>query len=772
MRTIPVNMKRFLLPLLLWCVSFSAHAFEPFEIEDIRVEGLQRISVGTVFNYLPVKLGERIDERTSSTAIRALYKTGFFKDVVLEREGNTLIVFVAERPAIASVTLEGNDDIPEDQLKENLKQIGLSEGKVLDRSLLDKVKVELKRQYLSLGKYNVTVKTKITPLERNRVAILIDIYEGKVAKIKQLNIVGNNAFPEETLLNEFNSGTEPMFSLFSDRDQYSKQKLQGDIETLRSYYMDRGYINFQVESTQVTITPDKSSVYITINVSEGEQYTVSDIKLAGNLRVPEEELRKLVKFEVGEYFSRRKVTASSNNISERLGDFGFAFSNVNPIPDIDKEKREVQITFFVDPGKRAYVRRVNIDGHAYTQDEVLRRELRQMESGWISTRQVKRTRTRLNRLGFFKEVNVETPSVPGSPDQVDVDYSVVENDTFGTLNFGIGYGEAQGLLLTAGINQNNFLGTGNRFGLNVSASSAAKDINFTFTDPYYTLDGVSRTFRLFYREVDAGELDISDYLTDSYGAGITFGVPISEDDTIRYGFDYEHTRIYTSDSSSTEIIQFCQENSSEDNCQFDAYKPRIGWTHDTRNRAVFPTSGSRIDITGVVAAPIGTDAINFYKTQYKQKQFFELSEKYTFLAKLDLAHGDSYGDTTFLPPFERYYAGGMRTVRGYKVSSLGPKDSDGDPIGGNTRVVGNLELIWKPPFAEKADSTRLSLFIDAGNVYGELEDVDFGELRYSTGIALNWLTPVGPLNFSLAKAINPKDDDETETFQFTMGTAF
>lgn len=772
MRSFITTIKWLTAILLLSLWSLAVHAFEPFKIEDIRVEGLQRISIGTVFNYLPIKIGDVIDDAISAQAIQALYKTGFFKDVVLEREDNILIVFVAERPAIASISFEGNDAIPEDQLRANLKQIGLSEGRVLDRALLDKVESELKRQYLSLGKYNVAIKTEVTPLERNRAAVLIDIYEGKVAKIKQLNIVGNSAFSEETLLDEFQSSTAPMFSLFNDRDQYSKQKLQGDLETLRSYYMDRGYINFHIDSSQVTITPDKSAVYITINITEGEKYSVKEIKLAGNLRIPEEELRKLIKIAPGEHFSRRKVTESASNISERLGDFGFAFANVNPIPDIDKDKREVTITFFIDPGKRVYVRRVNVDGNAYTRDEVLRREFRQMEGAWVSTKQIKRSRARLNRLGYFDEVTVETPAVPGSPDQVDVDYSVVEKETFGTMNFGIGYGEAQGFLINAGIKQENFLGSGNRFGLNVSYSKAAKDISFNFTNPYYTLDGISRSFNFFYKEVDAAELDVSDYLTDSYGAGIGFGIPVSESNSYRLGFDYENTKIYTSDDSSNLIKDFCIDNADLDDCVFDAFKLSAGWVHDTLNRAIFPTTGGRIDITALAAAPVTSDSLSYYKLRYKQKHFFEVTEKLTFSVRGELAYGDNYGDTTVLPPWERYFAGGIRTVRGFKVNSLGPRDTNGDPVGGNTRLVGNLELFWVPPFAEKSNSSRLSLFFDAGNVYGELADVETSELRYSAGIALQWFTPVGPLTFSIAQALNDKPGDETESFQFTMGTAF
>ncbi len=752
-------------------IPLRVYAFEPFEVETIRVDGLQRISVGTVFNYLPVKVGDRFDDEVSSHAVRSLYKTGFFKDVVLEREGNALVVFVAERPAIASIEIEGNDDIPEDQLTANLKQLGLSEGRVLDRSLLDKVEQELKRQYLSLGKYNVNIRTEETPLERNRVAVRVEIYEGEAAVIQRLNIVGNTVFDEQTLLDEFESGTKPFFSLFDDSYKYSKQRLTGDLEALRSYYLDRGYINFNIDSTQVTITPDKEYVYITINITEGEQYTISEVKLAGELHFSEQEIRKQIEVSAGDIFSQRKVTQSANNISERLGDDGYAFANVNPVPDIDKENKKVALTFYVDPGKRAYVNRVNINGNIYTMDEVLRRELRQMEGGMISSAKIKRSRTRLDRLGYFQQVNVETPAVAGSPDMVDVNYDVVENDTFGSLNFGIGYGEAQGFTITAGVNQQNFFGTGNKFSTNVSHSAASTSVSASFTDPYYTMDGVSRGYHLFYSETDAGELQTTDYIMNRFGGGISFGVPLSEHDSVRTGIDYENIEIHTDSGSSENITGFCEQNAATDDCVFNVLKPSISWVHDTRNRAMFPTSGGQVSASLEVSSAVGEYPMDYYKLSLRQKHYFELTEKLTFSPRFQLGYGDSFGDTSELPPWERYFAGGMYTVRGYRINSLGPRDSYNDPIGGNLRLVGNIELFYVPPFAEKSKASRLSLFVDGGNVY-DGSDFDSEELRYSAGIGFQWFTPVGPLMFSFAKALNEKTGDETEEFQFTMGTGF
>lgn len=758
--------------LIFWLLlSAPLFASEPFTVEAIRVDGLQRIAVGTVFNYLPIKVGERIDDSITSDAIRALYKTGFFKDVAMEREDNTLIVFVAERPAIASIEIEGNEDIPKDQLTTNLEQLGLSEGKVLDRSLLDKVEQELKRQYLALGKYNVSVKSEQKPLERNRVAIRIEIYEGEIATIQRLNIVGNTVFDDATLYNEMQSGTAPAFSLFSDREKYSKQKLGGDLESLRSYYMDRGYINFDIDSTQVTITPDKQDVYLTINLNEGEQFTVREIKLAGVLQLPEAVLRDLITLLPGDIFSRRKVTESANRISERLGDDGFAFANVNPIPDIDKAQRQVGLTFFIDPGKRVSVRKIDIEGNVYTKDEVLRRELRQLESSIISTRNIKRSKTRLDRLGYFDQVNVETPAVAGTADLVDARYSVVEKDAFGSFNFGVGYGEAQGFLINTAINQENVFGTGNRINFSVNYGAASTSVNFNHINPYFTPDGVTRGYNLFYRTVDAGELETANYLTDTYGLGVSFGYPLNEDDSIRLALDYEHTKIYTDVDTSPEVRGFCIDNASVDECQFDNIKPSLSWTHDTRNRALFPTDGGQIIAAAEVAGSVGEYQMNYYKLRYKQTQFIGLSDKFTLAGRSELSYGDAYGETTKLPPFQRYFAGGIRTVRGYKINSLGPRDIDGDPLGGNIKVVGNLELLYVPPFAEKSDSSRLSLFFDAGNVYDGTR-VELDELRLSTGISLQWFTPVGPLVFSYAIPLNNQLGDDVEKFQFSLGTVF
>lgn len=766
---------RLMRPLLLCAVlgwSASTQAFDSFRVKALRVEGLERIAVGTVYNYLPVKVGDVMDEQLSSAAIHALFRTGFFRDVVLEREGDTLVVFVAERPAIASIELKGNSDIPTDQLTAQLDLIGFSEGRVFDRAMLDKVKQELERQYLALGKYNARIRSTVTPQERNRVAIKLEIAEGEVASIHHLNIVGNHAYSEKELTRSFLLGTDGGW--FSDKDQYSKQKLAADLESLRSYYMDRGYINFDILSTQVSITPDKRHVYITINISEGEKYTVREVHIQGETLVPSEQLAKLVTVAPGDLFSRKKVTESTQRISDALGDQGYAFANINPIPEVDKEKREVALTYFVDPGKRVYVRRINLSGNVRTDDEVLRREMRQMEGGWISTSRVERSRTRLNRLGYFDDVSVKTPTVPGTPDQVDLEMSVIEQSTFGSFNFGLGYGDTQGVLINTSIDWQNFLGSGKKFSINFDNSEVNRVYSFNFTDPYSTIDGVSRTVRMYYRETNTDTANISNYTTDSYGASLRYGVPVSEYDTVRYGVAYENTKLNTDSSTSAEILEFCSDAATVEECQFDKYSLESGWTHDSRNRAVFPDRGGLLSLTGNVAVPVEESSLSFYKLRLNEQHFFPLTDLLTYSVEGEAAYADVYGASNLLAPYDRYFAGGIRSVRGFSGNSLtsteGTRDSLNDPLGGNARLLGKMELQFPPPWDTESKSMRFMAFLDAGNVYNTDEGVDLGEIRYSTGLSMVWMTPVGPLTFSYAMPLNDKEGDDVEQFQFTLGT--
>ncbi len=764
--------------LLLLSWHLSASALESFVIDDIKVEGLQRISVGTVYNYLTLEKGEQVDSSRASAAVRALFKTGFFEDVVLEREGNTLVVFVAERPAIASVEIEGNSDIPTDQLESNLKMIGLSEGKVFNRSMLDKIRTELQRQYLSLGKYNAQVRTEVKRRERNRVALRIEIAEGEVAAIHHLNIIGNQAFSEKELSDKMILSSDGGW--FGGDDQYSKQKLSGDLATLRELYLNNGYVNFQVNSTQVTITPDKRHVYITINMTEGKQYRVSEVTISGDTVVPKAQLQDMISLYKGDIFSRKELTQSSQRITAALGDNGYAFANINPIPKLDEDKLEVALNYFIDPGKRVYIRRINISGNKQTQDEVVRREMRQMEGGWIASTKVERSRTRLNRLGFFDEVKVATPSVVGASNQVDLDIDLVEKESFGSFNFGIGYGDTQGLTMNTSVDWENFMGSGQRFSINFNNSDVNTVYSLDITDPYYTIDGVSRNLKLFYRESDSAAANTTDYTSDSYGAGIGFGVPVSEYDTVRYRFDYEHTLLNTSSSTSTEILDFCADTAEALDCEFGSYKLTGSWSRDTRDRTVFPTEGGVLSFSTEVAVGGATglgeefrEAPQFYKLRTNKKHYFKLTDWLTAVLKGEAAYVNVYGDSNVLAPYERFYAGGIRTLRGYQANRLfstpGTLDNYGLPQGGNARLLGSAELVLPPPFDLESKSLRFNAFIDAGNVYNTEEGIEFEEMRMTYGISMNWLTPVGPLVFSYGWPINAKDGDRLESFQFSLG---
>ena len=760
-------MKRPLLNLLL-CVllgwSAVVAAFEEFAVADIEVDGLQRISEGTIFNYLPVEIGDRIDASKTRQIITALYRTGFFKDIVLLRDGDSLIVKVKERPSIASISVSGNDELSTDDLMEGLKKAGLMEGRILDASLLDRIQQDLQRQYFVRGYYAVEIETEVEDTGENQVDVSIRIQEGEVALIRQINIIGARAFEEEDLLDEFELGIPPFYAVFSNRDQYSRQKLSADIETLKSYYLDRGYINFNVESTQVTITPDRTSVFITLNIHEGEQFSIDSIELAGDLIVPQQELQTLITLQPGDVFSRRRVNAISTAITERLGDEGYAFANVNAVPEIDDDNKQVSLTFFVDPGKRVYVRRINITGNEKTEDEVIRREFRQMEGAWISTSKLNRSQVRVQRLGYLDQVTLETPMVPGSSDEVDVNMSVTERPS-GSLMVGLGYSGGEGMLFNASVSQDNFLGTGKRISTEVNTSKANKIYSFSHTNPYYTLDGVSRSVRLSYRKTDAAEANLANYIANVWGGSVTYGFPMSEYDTVRLGFGYDDTEIETTQFTPVSYLDFLNANTDD----FSVIKLSLGWTHDTRNKTIFATQGVVQSLTADVALP--ASGLDFYKITSKSRWFHPLSKTFTTSLELELNHGDSYGDTTDLPFFERFYAGGAHSVRGYRANTLGPRENNVN-LGGDFRVVGSAELIFPPPFSEQNSTVRMSLFWDVGSVFEEIDAYDSSELRQSTGVSLIWLSPIGPLSFSLARPLNDEPGDRTETFQFTLGTLF
>lgn len=759
-----LHLKRYCLLLLLMLGS-TANAFESFTVTDIQVEGLQRISAGTVFNYLPVTIGQRMDTATSVTAISALFKTGFFDDVRLERRGDVLVVVVRERAAISSIKLEGNQDLDTDELLDGLKQIGLAEGRVFDRSLLEKVEQELQRQYFSRGKYAVRINTTITPLERNRVGILIDISEGRVARIKQINIIGNRSYADKELLEEFSLTTPTFFSTFTKSDQYSKQSLAADLETLRTWYLDRGYLEFNIDSTQVSITPDKKDIYLTINITEGAQYRIDTVTLSGELVVPAGDIYPLIDINPDDVFSRKRVTEAVEQISTLLGNQGYAFANVNTVPDLDKENHTVKLGFFVDPGQRVYVRRINYSGNYATRDEVLRREMRQMEGGWYSAEKVERSRTRLQRLGFFEEVNVETPSVPGTTDQLDVNYSVKEQSS-GSVAAGVGFSQSSGFLINASVQQNNFLGSGKRVSFSFDNSDVNTVYSYSYVNPYWTVDGVSRGFGAYFRETDASQANLSDYTTDSRGLDVNFGIPLNEFDRFRFSLGYRGIDLTSTAFSSRVVTDFEDTYGNS----FGDLTLTASWRRDSRNRTLFPTRGSLQSIS--MESTIPGSGLEYYKIDYSQQQFFQLTRNLTLGMKGRLAYGDGYGEFDDLPFFENFFAGGIRSVRGFEDNTLGPLDEFGDAVGGSFLTVFNTEIIFPVPFMESANASRLSAFFDIGNVFDNVDAFDTGELRYSAGIAGVWASPLGPISVSIGFPLNAKAGDQEQRFQFTVGTFF
>ncbi|CAB1368065.1 outer membrane protein assembly factor BamA [Denitratisoma oestradiolicum] len=752
--------------LLSTLFATSASAFDAFVVRDIRVEGLQRTEAGTVFNYLPIKTGETMTDEKASQAIKALFATGFFKDVRVEVEGDALVVIVEERPAIASVDFVGMKAFDKDQLNKALKEVGLAESRIFDRAMLEKSEQEIKRQYLSKGYYAAKVTTTVTPLERNRVGVSFNVEENDIAKIRQINIVGAKVFEESELLDLFALQEPGWLTWYTKNDQYSKQKLSGDLETLRSYYLDRGYLEFNVDSTQVSISPDKQDIYITINISEGAQYSVSAVKLAGNLLLSEEELRQLVKVKPGEIYSREKLTESTKAISERLGNEGYAFANVNAAPELDREKREAAFTIFVDPGKRVYVRRVNLTGNNKTRDEVVRREVRQMESAWYDGAKINKSRSRVDRLGYFDEVTVETPPVPGTSDQVDVNLNVKEKPT-GSLMLGAGFSSTEKLVLSTSINQQNLFGSGKSLGLQVNTSKVNKVYSVSYTDPYYTVDGVSRGFDFYHRSTNTSKLNyIASYDISSVGGGVRYGIPIGEDDTIALGASVDSTSLDVNLTSPLIYQNFVRDNGSK----FTTLVGSAGWVKDTVDSRIFPTKGYMQRIFGEMGLP-GAN-MKYYRANYQYQHFWPVTRSVTLMFNGEAGIAGGYGSKE-LPFWKNFYAGGIGSVRGYEGSTLGPIDpATGNSLGGTKRLVGGAELLFALPGMGQDKSLRLSAFLDGGQVWGKEDKVSLSDLRYSVGVALAWTSPMGPLKFSLAKPVKNQPEDRLQRLQFQMGTTF
>ena len=788
-------MKRLLLPAVIAALMTAEVHAESFTITDIRVNGLQRVSAGSVFGALPLNVGDAVDDRRLVDATRSLFKTGFFQDIHLGREGNVLVVDVVERPSISAIEIEGNKAIATEDLLKGLKQSGLAEGEIFQQATLEGVRNELQRQYVAQGRYSASIETKVVTQPRNRVALKIEINEGSIAAIQHINVVGNKVFSTEELTSLFELRTTNWLSFIRNDDKYSREKLSGDLERLRSYYLDRGYINMDITSTQVSITPDKKHVYVTVNINEGEKYRIRDVKLAGDLRVPEDEVRKLLLVKEGQVFSRKVMTTTSELITRRLGNEGYTFANVNGIPQPHDEDHTVSLTFAVDPGKRAYVNRINFRGNTKTEDEVLRREMRQMEGGWASTYLIDQSKTRLERLGYFKEVNVETPQVPGTDDQVDVNYSVEEQPS-GSVTASVGFAQSSGLILGGSISQNNFLGTGNKVNIGLTKSDYQTRYNFGFTDPYWTEDGVSLGYNMFYRTTDYSQLNtsISSYSVDSVGAGINLGYPISETARLTYGLSVQEDKVSTGTYTVNEIYDFI----AKEGDKYNTIKGSMGWSESTLNRGTFANRGYSQSLTGEITLP-GSD-LAFYRIDYNGQIFKPLWKKdYALRFHTHLGYADSFENTSQLPFFEHYYAGGFSSVRGFRDNSLGPRStpSDGtragttaDPdqnpqaFGGNVLIEGGAELLFPMPFVKDQRSLRTVLFWDAGNVFdtncsadqkkrGESGcNLSLSDMASSVGVGVTWLTAMGPLSFSLGMPVKKPDNADTQVFQFSLGQTF
>jgi outer membrane protein insertion porin family len=760
-----------LLLLLLMGVQLPVYA-QSFVIEDIEVTGIKKIAVGTVLNYLPLKAGDSFDYRDSAKVIRELYKTGFFDQITLQQRDNTLLIEVVERPAIAEVNVEGNKEVKDEVMQDALKQIGMTRGKIYNPKLLEKLEQELQQLYYSLGKYSVRLKATATELDQDRVKIDINISEGSPAKIRRINLVGNQAFDEQDLLDEFK--LEATDSGWFAADKYSSAKLSGDLESLKSFYLDQGYIRFNVESKQVTITPDKKDINIAININEGEQYRIAGIELAGDLIVEESELLSLLSLKKGDIFSRKQITASIKRMSARLGDEGYAFARINTIPDINEDDKTVALKLVVDPGHKMTVRNINFAGNTQTRDYVLRREMRQMEGAQFQLGKVNRSKIRLQRLRFVSAVDVRYQKVEDNPDQLDLEVTVTERFS-GSFTIGAGYSQAQGALFNLGLTHDNIFGSGNRVGITFNNNKSQEQYEFSYLNPYYTADGISRGFTAAYTQTDASQANISNYLLDRIKLAVNYGIPLSEYNQIRFSLGVESDDITISDSSSDEVRNYIIDNNDDfdsssdpDGDTYDMVFGSMSFSKDSRNRLIFPDTGS---LNSIGVEVYGGD-LEFYKTTYRHQTLFPLADTVTFSFKAGLGYGDAYNDTTDLPFFEKYTAGGVRTVRGYDYNTLGPRDSKNQSYGGNFQFVTNSEFLFQVDALGSAESFRLGLYFDAGNVFADVDEFDESELRTSVGLSAKWFTLIGPIELSYAFPLNDEPGDDTKYFQFSLGAPF
>ena len=758
----------------LLCTNISYAAFPAFKVKDIRLEGVVSIEPNLVFHNFPINSGEVVTQPSLSAAVKKLYKSGYFQDIEVEREADVIILKLVERPAVSKIRLKGNKVIKTKALKEGLEASGLKEGIVFKRSALEKIKTELQSVYASQGRYNAKINAKVEPLEGNRVAVNIDIKEGKVALINHINIVGNTVFDDDELKNLFESELPSMWSWFSKSDRYSRERLSADIERMRSHYLDRGYINFKVSSTQVSISPNKRSVFITVNVSEGAQFSIGNVSIKGELVVPEEKLKSRLEISSGDVFSRKEVSNTREAIVNELGKNGYMFADVQPIPSA-VDDTTVDVTFHLRPGKRTYVRRINIKGNEKTADLVIRRQLQQMESALASSEKITKSKEKLDRSGYFSEVEVATKAVPGTDDQIDVDLTVKERAS-GNFTASVGYSQSENLILDFGVSQDNFLGTGNRVSTNITKSDVKKQIRFDYTNPFYTVDGVSRGFDVFFRKEDFAENSTSKFKIDGYGGGVTFGYPINEYQRVSVRFGAENIKIQPNNVTSEEVKNYIAANGE----RFTNTNATLSWNENRMNRGLFPTDGRKQNLSLELSIP-GSD-LSYYRVSYNGSwiKSLTLDEKWLVGARGNFGYANKLGDKDF-PFFKHYFAGGIGSMRGVSNNSLGPRDSLDDPIGGNIRVTGGADLIV--PLLEDVKKYRTSLFVDFGGIYTTdclkgtatstcKTGIDLGDLKYSTGIGFTWITPLGPLTFSYAKLLNKKSTDSEKTFDFTLGGTF
>jgi outer membrane protein insertion porin family len=746
-------------------MTLAAHAWavEPFTVRDIRIEGLQRVEPGTVFASLPFRIGDEYTDDKGSAAIRALFALGLFKDVRVEVQGNVLVVAVEERPTINEVTFAGTKEFDKDALKKALREIGLTEGRPFDQSLADRAEQELKRQYINRSLYGAEVVTTVTPIERNRVNLTFTVTEGEPARIKEIHIVGNKAFSESTLRGLFDLDTGGWLSWYTKSDRYSRAKLNADLEALRSYYLNRGYLEFRVDSTQVAISPNKQDITITVNVTEGDRYVVSGVKLEGNYLSKEDEFKSLVKIKPGEPYNAEQVAETTKAFTDYFGKFGYAFAQVEARPEIDRANNRVEFTILADPSRRAYVRRINISGNNRTRDEVIRREFRQFESGWYDADKIKLSRDRIDRLGFFKEVNVETSDVPGAPDQVDLNLTVVEKPT-GSLQLGAGFSSAEKLALSFSLRQENAFGSGHYLGVEVNTSRYNRTLVFSSVDPYFTKDGISRTIDLYHRSSRPYQDQGGDYRLVTEGAGMRFGVPFSEFDTVFFGASLERTTIQPGTNIPAAYLEYAERFGYTSN----GVPLTIGWARDSRDSAIAPTSGRYQRIAGEIGV---AGAARYTRANYQYQQYLPLNKQFTLAFNGELGWGQGLGGRPF-PVFKNFYSGGLGSVRGFEQGTLGPRDVTGASIGGPKKVTLNAEVITPFPGAGNDRSLRMFGFVDVGNVFGAYERFSASQLRASTGVGLSWISPIGPLRIAIAHPVKKFPGDRIQKMQFQIGTSF